>query len=245
MLEHRRRVYTAQKMNVSELDALKQRLSDLREQERTYLRENDDAEGNVQRYEVELATVTRNLNQAIAQRDRLHDQLEKIERDIEKLESRIEQKEVEEAAARKRARDEQEAARPYVAPPPDPQDVADKQWMREKGIRNWTALAERTKMMEEVVADFERRSQRPNSRLTEKFGLAFNEAREELARLRRIKDRQRQRILGINKCIACRSQGVQPRQYFCGQKCQEAFVLSKLERFYVYFKMRLRRTLGG
>jgi chromosome segregation ATPase len=232
-------------MNVSELDALKQRLSDLREQERAYIRENEDAEGNVQRYEVELAIATRNLNQAIAQRDRLHSQMEKIERDIEKLESRIEQKELDEAPARNRARNEEEATRPYVAPPPDPQDDADRQWMREKGIRNWTALVDRTKMMEEVVADFEKQSQRPGHRNTQKFGLAYTEARDDLARLRRIKDRRRQRLLGTNTCIACQVEGVQPRQYFCGKKCQEAFVLSKLERFYVYFRIRLRRTLGG
>jgi len=218
-------------MEVSELDALKQRLSALREQERAYIRENDDVLGEISVFQIEvdaakrkLAEANRKLAEAVARHDRLDGQLEDMEAKIEKLESRIETRELEEAAARKRIRNEEEATAPYVAPPPDPEEIADRQWMREKGLTTHAAIVERTKMLQDVVADLDKRDQRPGSRRTEKFIRDYMEARDELARLLRIQDRRKKRILGINRRIT-----------------QEARVMSKLERFYVYLRMRFRR----
>jgi chromosome segregation ATPase len=76
-------------LNAPDLDALKQQLVVLREQERTLIREADDAEGSVIRYQMEVTEAERKLKNATERRERLVAQLEKFESKIDKLQSRI------------------------------------------------------------------------------------------------------------------------------------------------------------
>jgi hypothetical protein len=179
-------------------------------------------------------THSKKLNDAHSRLEKAHAEGEEIEEKMERLQERIDQKELEEAAARKRLRNEEEANAPRVVRPRDPEDDADMEWMRSKGIRTPNELKDRIKMLQDVVADFEERHQRRGSRTTAKFRLAWGEAHDELKRLLRIQERRRQRILGINACISCqRFAAAKPGHSFCGQKCQQTYVMNKLKSFYV------------
>ena len=228
-------LFTAtEKKDGPDLASLKERMVALQERDRANAREVNDAQGDVQMYEMELALTQKKLNDAHSRLEKAHAEGEEIEEKMERLQERIDQKELEEAAARKRLRNEEEANAPRVVRPRDPEDDADMEWMRSKGIRTPNELKDRIKMLQDVVADFEERHQRPGSRTTAKFRLAWGEAHDELKRLLRIQERRRQRILGINACISCqRFAAAKPGHSFCGQKCQQTYVMNKLKSFYV------------